>query len=209
MYVCMYVCLYVCFVELLSLCITLGLCDRVNKMRRRVLRDNIYGITNTALRRLVKRIDSRTQISEFFYEELRGVTKLWLEQVIRAAFIFMEKSKSIGRPTRVRVAHILAALKHAPGNHSTRCLTFSICCRRRTPVFCTGIRKVHDALASCRRQWLRAIWKSTSNKAGVIAKTAKDLSPHAELLAFFASFPGSITLIVDNRHMHAYPSAHR
>ena len=69
-------------------------------------------------------------------------------------------------------------------------------------VFCTGIRKVHDALASCRRQWLRAIWKSTSDEAGMIAKTAKDLSPHAQLLAFFASFPGPITLIFDNRHIH-------
>ena len=35
---------------------------------------------------------------------------------MRDVVIFMDKSKSIDRPSRIRVAHILDALKHAPGN---------------------------------------------------------------------------------------------
>uniref|UniRef100_A0A1A9W434 Histone H4 n=1 Tax=Glossina brevipalpis TaxID=37001 RepID=A0A1A9W434_9MUSC len=52
------------------------------KRHRKVLRDNIQGITKPAIRRLARR-DGVKRISGLIYEETRGVLKVFLENVIR------------------------------------------------------------------------------------------------------------------------------
>nr|GEV97669.1 hypothetical protein [Tanacetum cinerariifolium] len=54
------------------------------KRHRKVLRDNIQGITKPAIRRLARRGGVK-RISGLIYEETRGVLKIFLENVIRDA----------------------------------------------------------------------------------------------------------------------------
>ena len=54
------------------------------KRHRKVLRDNIQGITKPAIRRLARRGGVK-RISGLIYEETRGVLKVFLESVIRDA----------------------------------------------------------------------------------------------------------------------------
>jgi histone H4 len=51
-------------------------------VRRKVLRDNIQGITKGSIRRLARRGGVK-RISGLIYEETRGVLKVFLENVIR------------------------------------------------------------------------------------------------------------------------------
>jgi len=62
------------------------------KRHRKILRDNIQGITKPAIRRLarrggVKRINAR------IYDETRSVLKLFLENVIKDAVTYTEHAK--------------------------------------------------------------------------------------------------------------------
>ena len=52
------------------------------KRHRKVLRDNIQGITKPAIRRLARRGGVK-RISGLIYEETRSVLKVFLENVIR------------------------------------------------------------------------------------------------------------------------------
>ncbi|RXG67259.1 Histone H4 [Armadillidium vulgare] len=65
---------------------------------RKVLRDNIQGITKRAIRRLSRR-DSVKRISGLIYEETRGVPKVFLEIVIRDAVDYIEQQR--GRPLQL------------------------------------------------------------------------------------------------------------
>uniref|UniRef100_A0A3B4YDP3 Histone H4 n=1 Tax=Seriola lalandi dorsalis TaxID=1841481 RepID=A0A3B4YDP3_SERLL len=56
------------------------------KRHRKVLRDNIQGITKPAIRRLARRGGVK-RISGLIYEETRGVLKVFLENVIRDASV--------------------------------------------------------------------------------------------------------------------------
>jgi histone H3/H4 len=56
------------------------------KRHRKVLRDNIQGITKPAIRRLAR-------ISGLIYEETRGVLKIFLENVIRDAVTYTEHAR--------------------------------------------------------------------------------------------------------------------
>jgi Histones H3 and H4 len=60
---------------------------------RRVLRDNIQGITKPAIRRLARRGGVK-RISGHIYEETRGVTKVFLEDVIRNAVTYTKHRKA-------------------------------------------------------------------------------------------------------------------
>ena len=62
------------------------------KRHRKVLRDNIPGITKPAIRRLARRGGVK-RISELIYEETRGVLKVFLENVIRDAVTYTEHAK--------------------------------------------------------------------------------------------------------------------
>ena len=56
------------------------------KRHRKVLRDNIQGITKPAIRRLARRGGVK-RISGLIYEETRGVLKVFLENVIRTKLV--------------------------------------------------------------------------------------------------------------------------
>ena len=62
------------------------------KRHRKVLRDNIQGITKPAIRRLARRGGVK-RISGLIYEETRGVMKVFLENVIRDAVTYTEHAK--------------------------------------------------------------------------------------------------------------------
>ena len=58
-------------------------------LHRKVLSDNIQGITKPAIRRLARRGGVK-RISGLIYEETRGVLKVFLENVIRDAVTYTE-----------------------------------------------------------------------------------------------------------------------
>jgi histone H3/H4 len=62
------------------------------KRHRKILRDNIQGITKPAIRRLARRGGVK-RISGLIYEETRGVLKVFLENVIRDAVTYTEHGK--------------------------------------------------------------------------------------------------------------------
>jgi histone H4 len=62
------------------------------KRHRKVLRDNIQGITKPAIRRLARRGGVK-RISGLIYEETRGVLKIFLEHVIRDAVTYTEHAR--------------------------------------------------------------------------------------------------------------------
>ncbi|KAL3209945.1 hypothetical protein MRX96_037585 [Rhipicephalus microplus] len=71
---------------------TAGLGKGGAKRHRKVLRDNIQGITKPAIRRLARRGGVK-RISGLIYEETRGVLKVFLENVIRDAVTYTEHAK--------------------------------------------------------------------------------------------------------------------
>lgn len=60
--------------------------------RKVLLRDNIQGITKPAIRRLARRGGVK-RISGLIYDEVRGVLKTFLEDVIRDAVIYTEHAR--------------------------------------------------------------------------------------------------------------------
>lgn len=56
---------------------------------RKILRDNIAGITKPAIRRILRRAGV-LRISGLVYEETRGVLKTWLEKIVKDMIIFKE-----------------------------------------------------------------------------------------------------------------------
>ena len=59
------------------------------KRHRRVLRDNIQGITKPAIRRLARRGGVK-RISGIMHYEVQGVLKVFLEDIIRDAVTYAE-----------------------------------------------------------------------------------------------------------------------
>lgn len=70
----------------------LGLGKGGSKRHRKILRDNIQGITKPAIRRLARRGGVK-RISGLMYEETRGVLKLFLEKLIKDAVTYTEHAK--------------------------------------------------------------------------------------------------------------------
>ncbi|KAG4982216.1 hypothetical protein JHK87_026965 [Glycine soja] len=62
------------------------------KRHRKVLRNNIQGITKPAIRRLARRGGVK-RISGLIYEETRGILKIFLENVIRDAVTYTEHAR--------------------------------------------------------------------------------------------------------------------
>ena len=73
---------------------------------RKVLRDNIQGITKPAIRRLARRGGVK-RIAGLIYEETRGVLKVFLENVIRDSVTYTEH----GRRKTVTAMDVVYALK--------------------------------------------------------------------------------------------------
>ena len=76
------------------------------KRHRKVLRENIQGITKPAIRRLARRGGVK-RVSELLFEEIRGVLKVFLENIIRDAVTYTEHA----RRKTVSVTDIIYALK--------------------------------------------------------------------------------------------------
>ena len=62
------------------------------KRHRKILRDNIQGVTKPAIRRLARRGGVK-RISNLIYEEGRGVLKVFLQNVIRDAVTYTEHAR--------------------------------------------------------------------------------------------------------------------
>ncbi|KAL7489288.1 hypothetical protein ACHAW6_014913 [Cyclotella cf. meneghiniana] len=73
---------------------------------RKRLKDNIYGITKPAIRRLARRGGVK-RISGLIYEEVRAILKVFLENIIEDAVIYTEYS----RRQTVTARDVLYALK--------------------------------------------------------------------------------------------------
>eukprot|EP00966_Prymnesium_polylepis_P325183 7381170-Prymnesium_polylepis.1 len=76
------------------------------KRHRKVLRDNIQGITKPAIRRLARRGGVK-RTSGLIYEEVRGVLKVFLENVVRDAVTYTEHA----RRKTVQAMDVVYALK--------------------------------------------------------------------------------------------------
>ena len=63
-----------------------------SKRVKKVLRDNVRGITKPAIRRLARRGGVK-RISGLLYEEVRGVLKTFVEGVIRDSIAYTEHAK--------------------------------------------------------------------------------------------------------------------
>ncbi|KAK8282144.1 hypothetical protein V6Z12_D08G006300 [Gossypium hirsutum] len=83
------------------------------KRHRKVLRDNIQGITKPAIRRLARRGGVK-RISGLIYEETRGVLKIFLENVIRDAVTYTEHA----RRKTVTAMDVVYALKRQGIEHA-------------------------------------------------------------------------------------------
>ncbi|KAF7360991.1 Histone H4 [Mycena sanguinolenta] len=60
--------------------------------RRKVLRDNILGVTKPAIRRLARRGGVK-RISGIMYQETRGALMIYLEDVIRDSITYTEHAR--------------------------------------------------------------------------------------------------------------------
>ena len=80
------------------------------RRHRKVLRDNIQGVTKGAIQRLAQ-VAGVKRISGLVYEEIRGVFKVYLENVLKNAILYTEHS----RRKTVSVEDVEAALnRHEP-----------------------------------------------------------------------------------------------
>ena len=78
--------------------------QRGARRHRRVLRDNIQGITKHHINRLAAR-GGCVKVSQLIYEEIRGVTKVFLESILRDTITFTEHERSC----TVAPEHVLSA----------------------------------------------------------------------------------------------------
>lgn len=85
---------------------TMGLGKGGAKRHRKVLRDNIQGITKPAIRRLARRGGVK-RISGLIYEETRGCLKGFLEGIVRDAVTYTEHA----RRKTVTAMDVIYALK--------------------------------------------------------------------------------------------------
>ena len=76
----------------------------VARRHRRVIRDNIQGITKHHINRLAAR-GGCVKVSRSIYEEIRGVTKVFLESMLRDTIMFMEHARS----NTLAPEHVLSA----------------------------------------------------------------------------------------------------
>jgi histone H4 len=79
---------------------------QVAKRHRKVLRDNIQGITKPAIRRLARRGGVK-RVSNLVYEETRGVLRVFLTKTIADAVSYTEN----GRRKTVSAMDVVYALK--------------------------------------------------------------------------------------------------
>jgi len=62
------------------------------KKHRKVIRDSIGGITEPAIRRVLRRAGVK-RIGKVIYDEIRGLLKVWLENIIKDTVAFTEHAR--------------------------------------------------------------------------------------------------------------------
>ncbi|KAG8919168.1 Histone H4 [Tulasnella sp. 418] len=105
------------------------------KRHRKILRDNIQGITKPAIRRLARRGGVK-RISGLIYEETRGVLKIFLENVIRDSVTYTEHAK---RKT-VTALDVVYALKRSGRQLYGVSIPHLLFFNHLTHVFCSAVR---------------------------------------------------------------------
>ena len=80
------------------------------KRHRKVLRDNIQGISKPALQRVLRKAGV-VRVSSLVYEELRGVLKIHLESILHDAITYAE----LEHKKTVMLRHIKAAIEKRGG----------------------------------------------------------------------------------------------
>ncbi|GBP92400.1 Histone H4 [Eumeta japonica] len=125
------------------------------KRHRKVLRDNIQGITKPAIRRLARRGGVK-RISGLIYEETRGVLKVFLENVIRDAVTYTEHAK---RKT-VTAMDVVYALKRQGRTPSTGSAVKRPGPRR---IYESTSLRVSSRLASLADQMEKALFRATKH----------------------------------------------
>uniref|UniRef100_A0A3B5R806 Histone H4 n=1 Tax=Xiphophorus maculatus TaxID=8083 RepID=A0A3B5R806_XIPMA len=111
------------------------------KRHRKVLRDNIQGITKPAIRRLARRGGVK-RISGLIYEETRGVLKVFLENVIRDAVTYTEHAK---RKTVTAMDVVYALKRQGRTLNTSGCLNPQNLLPRRAPRKPSPRRPVKEA----------------------------------------------------------------
>lgn len=84
------------------------------RLNRRVLRDNIQGLTKPAIQRLAH-VAGVKSISGSVYEEMRGIIRVYMEMVIQNALIYCEHA----RRKAVKSDDVLHALERLTAGTST------------------------------------------------------------------------------------------
>ena len=87
----------------------------MDQRRPKVLRDNITSLTNGAIQRMAKvafqdKLSAQTyegRLSSLIYEEIRGITKIYLENRIRDTTTYVEH----GRGKRTTTEHVLSSFE--------------------------------------------------------------------------------------------------
>ena len=118
------------------------------KRHRKVMRDNILGITKPAIRRLARRGGVK-RISGLIYDETRSVLKTFLDGVVRDAVTYTEHAK---RKT-VTAMDVVYALKrqgrtlYGYGYYTGVCQYLTVCStkRRQPNTKRQDARASHDA----------------------------------------------------------------
>jgi len=77
-----------------------------NKRQKKILRDNVRGVTKGSVRRLARRAGIK-RISGLLHEETRGVLKSFVEGVVRDATAYTEYAKK----RTVTCGAVVAALR--------------------------------------------------------------------------------------------------
>lgn len=77
------------------------------KRHRRILRDNIYGVTNPAIKRLARKAGIK-RVGGLLYESVRGIIKMHLNELVRKAVLAMENE----RVKTLKARHVHYALQN-------------------------------------------------------------------------------------------------
>ena len=119
------------------------------KRHRKVMRDNILGITKPAIRRLARRGGVK-RISGLIYDETRSVLKTFLDGVVRDAVTYTEHAK---RKT-VTAMDVVYALKRQGRTYKR------VCCKQGTKeeALRSSFRRTSRSPSPCKQ-----VWTYTSN----------------------------------------------
>jgi histone H4 len=124
------------------------------KRAKKVLRDNVRGITKGSVRRLARRAGIK-RISGLLYEEVRGVLKSFVEKVVADSVSYTEYA----RKRTVTTGAVVAALKKR-GPHAVRlCLSSTRTLTSKNPVTMPRNLKIQvqhhllSSLASATATW--------------------------------------------------------